>query len=62
MTIIEQLVEEYKAENPQASPEQIKEYVKSLQQYTKIIKEDEYVFNSGEDDTAASAGDDQASS
>jgi hypothetical protein len=54
MTIIEQLVNDFKAENPSASPEQIKEYLQSIQQHTKVIKEDEYAFNTPQDTDSTS--------
>ena len=50
MTIIEQLVEDYKRQNPDATPEQIKEYLQTLETHTKVIKEDEWAFNSEHDD------------
>ena len=50
MTIIEQLVEDYKRQNPEATPQQIKEYLQTLETHTKVIKEDEWAFNSEHDD------------
>jgi len=50
MTIIEQLVDDYKRQNPEATPEQIKEYLQTLEAHTKVIKEDEWAFNSEHDD------------
>jgi hypothetical protein len=50
MTIIEQLVEDYKRQNPDATPAQIKEYLQTLETHTKVIKEDEWAFNSEHDD------------
>jgi hypothetical protein len=50
MTIIEQLVEDYKRQNPSATPEQIKEYIQTLEPHTKVIKEDEWAFNTEHDD------------
>jgi hypothetical protein len=49
MTVIEQLVEDYKQQNPSATPEQIKLYIQSLEPHTKVIKEDEWAFNPGEE-------------
>jgi hypothetical protein len=49
MTIIEQLVEDFKKQNPEATPEQITEYIKSLETYTKVIKEDEWAVNTDQD-------------
>ena len=49
MTIIEQLVEDYKRDNPSASPEEVKAYIQSLEQHTKVIKEDEWAFNAEQD-------------
>lgn len=50
MTIIEQLVEDYKTQNPSATPQQIKEYIQTLESHTKVIKEDEWAFNAEHDD------------
>ena len=50
MTIIEQLVEDYKRQNPEATPEQIREYLQTLESHTKVIKEDEWAFNTEHDD------------
>ena len=50
MTIIEQLVEDYKRQNPSATPQQIKQYIQTLEPHTKVIKEDEWAFNSEHDD------------
>ena len=60
MTIIEQLVQDYKRENPLATPEQIKEYIQTLEPLTKVIKEDEWAFNTEHDDGTISAETDQA--
>ena len=49
MTIIEQLVEDFKKQNPSATPEQIKEYLQSLEPHTKVIKEDEWAVNSDQE-------------
>ena len=45
MTIVEQLVEDYMRQNPSATPEQVRDYIQSLEQHTKVIKEDEWAFN-----------------
>lgn len=50
MTIIEQLIDDYKRQNPEATPQQIKEYLQTLETHTKVIKEDEWAFNSEHDD------------
>ena len=50
MTIIEQLVEDYKRQNPDATPAQIKKYLQTLETHTKVIKEEERAFNSEHDD------------
>jgi hypothetical protein len=50
MTIIEQLVEDYRKDNPSATPEQIKTYIQTLEPHTKVIKEDEWAFNTEHDD------------
>ena len=50
MTIVEQLVDDYKRDNPDATPEEIKEYLQTLEQHTKVIKEDEWAFNTEHDD------------
>ena len=49
MTVIEQLVEDFKKQNPSATPEQIKEYIQSLHQHTKVIKEDEWAVNTDQE-------------
>ena len=61
MTIIEQLVEDYKSQNPSATPEQIKEYIQSLEPHTKVIKEDEWAFNTEHDDGSSMPDDVNAS-
>ena len=53
MTIIEQLVNDFKKENPAATPEQLKQFLQSIESHTKVIKEDEYAFNSEYDDGTA---------
>ena len=50
MTIIEQLVEDFKRQNPYASDEEIRQYLQTLEPHTKVIKEDEWAFNSEHDD------------
>ena len=57
MTIIEQLVDDYKRENPSATPEQVKAYIQSLEQHTKVIKEDEWAFNAEQDTEDVLEGD-----
>ena len=57
MTIIEQLVEDYKRDNPSASPEEVKAYIQSLEQHTKVIKEDEWAFNAEQDSEEVLEGD-----
>jgi hypothetical protein len=59
MTIIEQLVEDFKQQNPSATPEQIKEYLQTLEPHTKVIKEDEWAFNTEHDDGTVSAETDE---
>jgi hypothetical protein len=61
MTIVEQLVEDYKKENPTATPEQIKGYIMTLEPHTKVIKEDEWAFNTEHDDGTVMSADPEES-